>query len=216
VTSYLITAPTQDVVTLDEAKRQLRVTSTSSDELIQAMIDAVVALLDPATSGYLDRALRPQTWEARLPNFPCGEIKLPYPPLMSITSVKYDDLSGVERTLAVTTGYRVIGQGSFSKAAIAPPYLQPWPAARCDFESVRIRFIAGYDADADAGDSLPAAIKQAVHLAVRNLYTLGERSLFESQNTIDGVGEKRWIVSDMASKIIKEATDNLLAPYRVW
>jgi hypothetical protein len=34
--------------------------------------------------------------------------------------------------------------------------------------------------------------------------------------SIAGVSETRWTVSDIASKVIKEATDALLAPYRVW
>lgn len=211
--AYLITAPTADVVTLAEAKAQLRITGTSQDTMIEAMIDAVVAALDPATQGWLDRALRSQVWELRLPHFPCGNIKLPYPPLISVDSVKYDDTGGVERTLTLTSGYRVFGIGQFNKAYIAPPYLQYWPTARCDKESVRIRFTCGYPA---SPDTLPAPIKQAVLLGVRALYSLGERSMFESQSSVDGVGEKRWVVSDAGAKVLQDATDRLLAPFRVY
>ena len=218
--NYLITAPTQDVVTLEEVKAQLRLSTsgTSNDTLLGNIVDAVVALLDPASGGYLDRALRPQTWELRLPSF-CQDGKeqvfLPFPPLISITSVKYDDVGGTERTLALTSGYRLFGAGKVQgKAYLMPPYLQSWPTTRCDAESVRIRYQAGYDNSTD--DTMPAAIKQAVHLSVRNLWNLGERSLYESESVVDGVGSKRWVVSDLAAQVIKDASDNLLAPYRVW
>lgn len=224
----LITAPTQDVVTLDDAKAQLRITDTSQDDLIEALIDASVDLLDPAAGGYLDRALRPQTWELRRNcfqnrfnddyyGFPLGSyepITLSFPPLISITSVKYDDIGGVERTLVLNTDFKVLGSGGTGKQSIAPLYNQFWPVARCYPESVRVRYQCGYDGATT--DLMPKPIKQAIHLAVRSLYTLGERSLYQSMKNIAGVSETRWIVSDVAAKIVKDATDALLAPYRVW
>jgi hypothetical protein len=127
------------------------------------MIDASVDLLDPAAGGYLDRALRPQTWELRLESFPCGEIILPFPPLIAITSVKYDDVAGTERTLTANTNYRTLGSGGTGKQSVAPPYNVVWPISRCYPESVRIRYSCGYDSTTD---TMPVPIKQAIHLAV--------------------------------------------------
>lgn len=209
----LITAPTADVVTLDEVKAGLRITTTADDDLIAALIESAVSNVDPAKGGWLDRALRPQTWELQLDEFPCGEIKLPFPPLISITSFKYDDTGGTERTLAVTTGYRIVGAGSLYKQSLFPPYNTSWPTARCDVGSVRIRFQSGY---AVTPDAMPAPIKQAIILGVRELYSLSERSLFVSRKVIEGVSETQWIVSDAASNVMQAAMNRLLMPYQVF
>lgn len=166
---YLITPPTEDVITLTEAKAHLRVEDASEDADIQAIIDAAVAMLDPASGGYLDKALRPQTWELRLNGFPCNDIKLPFSPLISVDSVKYDDASGTEQTLALTTGYRKF-TGGLGQAIIVPPYNGSWPVARCDLESVRIRFTAGHAASNDASSGALDAVKSAVKLIVGHLY----------------------------------------------
>lgn len=223
----LITPPTQDVVTLDEAKAQLRVTGTDQDDLIAAIISAAVNEFDPAGGGYLGRALRPQTWELRLSSFyqsgtgavrvpsPYATIELPVPPLISIVSVKYDDVDGVEHTLTQNTDFKVLGSGGLGKQSIAPLYGKVWPTTRYYPESVRIKFTAGYDS-AGNPDTLPAPLKQAIHLAARNVYSLGERSLYQSMKTIAGVSETRWIVSDAASTIIRTAVESLVSPYRVF
>lgn len=229
----LITAPTQDVVTLDEAKLHLRLTTTDKDDLIEAMIQAASASFDPAFGGWLGRALRPQTWELRLPAFigasffamypdefalkasPCAAIELPFPPLISVDSVKYYSTAGVDTTLTEGVGFRVLNSGGLGKQSIAPLYGESWPTCRVDAESVRIRFTCGYDGTDDP-DPLPAPIKQAVHLAIRNLDSLGERSMFVSSRKIEGVSETSWFAGDTAAKLIQAATENLLSTYRVW
>src|SRR5688500_12840348 len=178
---YLIEAPTDDVVTLAEAKAQMRIANTSYDAVIEALIQSAVDQIDPAGGGWLGRALRPQTWELRGPCFPywyegCGYhrdpraywTELPYPPLLTVDSVKYDDGDGVETTLTEGVGYRVI-QGGIGRAWIAPIYNGSWPSSvRSDAESVRIRFTSGYEIGS-AGDEMPSPIKQAVILMVKSL-----------------------------------------------
>lgn len=231
---HLITRPDDEVVTLVEAKAQLRETGTSNDDMIQALIDASLAQIDPAAGGWLGRAIRPQTWELRSDVFSCyysgsgysrnfrraHELALPYPPLISVDSVKYDDGNGVEQSLAEGTGYRVFGLGSIGKASIAPIHNGTWPSSvRCDPESVRIRFTSGYPTDfgnSPPTDILPAPIKQAVLLMIKSLWGLGERNLFVSAETVDGVGARQFVVTENAGLVMKSASENLLAPYRVW
>lgn len=210
----LITGPTDSVLTLADCKTALGITDTSQDDMITALIDAVVGSLDPATGGYLGRALRPQTWEYRLDGFPDGEIEIPYPPLISIASIKYDDTGGTEHTLTVDTDYKLIGSGDFDKARIAPPYQQIWPIARRYPESVRIRFQSGYAATPT--DNLPKAIKNAVALCVRSLLNNAEQNLYLSQKSVQGVGSRSYVVSAAANAAIQQATDSLLASYRVY
>jgi uncharacterized phiE125 gp8 family phage protein len=219
----LITAPTVDVVTLAECKTGLGIAGAGQDAMLPGLIAAAAGVLDPAWGGWLGRALRPQTWELQLSGFPdCEQIKLPYPPLMSVDSVKYDNGVGVEQTLALGAGYRVFGLGGHRKAAISPPAGGSWPAARCDRGSVRIRFTAGYpvaagaDPGPEAPEKMPAPLKQAVLLGVRMLLSSVERNLFLSEDTVEGVGTKRYVVSDAANKQIEAATGSLLANYRMF
>jgi uncharacterized phiE125 gp8 family phage protein len=208
----LVTAPTAALVTLTEAKAQLRITGTSEDTLVQGLIDAAVAQLDPGLGGWLGRALGAQTWEYRLNGFPWPDkpIFLPYPPLVSITSVKYDDTSGTEQTLALTTGYRLFGQGGLTKVCLMPPVSGCWPQSRFEPESVRIRYACGYST------TIPTPVKQALLLTIRQLYDIGVRSAFLTGDVVFGVGSKQFQVSPTASQAVQSAAETLLSTYRVY
>lgn len=228
---HLITPPTDDVVTVDEARAQLRLSDSITDAMIGALIKAAVDQLDPAGGGWLGRALRPQTWELRSNGFPygylgsgytrdfhtgCGAFELPYPPHLLVEHVKYDDGDGVEQTLVEGTGFRVIELGSIGKAYVSPVYNGSWPTSvRSDVESVRVRFMSGYEISTGA-DPLPPPIKQAVLLMAKHLLGLGERNLFVSAESVDGVGSKQFVVSENAAMVMKQASESLLSTYRVY
>lgn len=219
----LITAPTADVISLANVKVALGISSTSQDGMLQAALNATIAQLDPSFGGWLGRALRPQTWELRMPSFysstemlerwKCyGAIELPFPPLISITSVKYDDSNSVEQTMP-TTDYRVLGSGTLGKQAIAPIYGGVWPSTKCDTESTRIRFQCGY---ATSPDALPPSIGQAVALSVRSLLSDAERNLYLAREDVPGVRGRQWVVSPAAGEVIQKSISGLLSTYRVW
>jgi uncharacterized phiE125 gp8 family phage protein len=209
----LITAPTDAVVTLDDFKAQMR-DPGDDDDFLQAVLDAAVAQIDPAGGGWLERALRTQTWELRLDRFPAHEIRLPYPPLIAITSVIYTDTGGTTQTLAATTGYRVIDGGRSGKSFLRPPYNGCWPVSRCDSDAVKIRYTCGYALT--PSDSMPAPIKQAVLLMGRALYDIGKRDMTLSQDTVVGVRSRSYAVTAEAAQLARQAAENLLSTYRVW
>ncbi|UEM09020.1 head-tail connector protein [Bradyrhizobium barranii subsp. barranii] len=199
MTAILITAPDTDVLTRDEVKRHLRVDFDDDNDLIDGMTQAAVDQVDPAGGGWLGRALRPQTWELQLAGFwqadccsddyPLGAIVLPYPPLISIDSVTYLDSAGATQTLASVSGYRVLGQGSIKRQAIAPPFGQSWPATRNDAGSVKIRFTCGYpvanpDADPAVVDRLPAPVKAWLKLYIGALYQNRESFVSDSRQQV--------------------------------
>jgi uncharacterized phiE125 gp8 family phage protein len=213
----LITPPTADVLSRDDVKKHLRVDFDDDNALIDGMIAAAVNQLDPAGGGWLGRALRPQTWEVRLPSFwqhDCFDhrygvdaIVLPYPPLISIVSVKYDDPAGLEQTLDDEgIGFRLLGLGSFQKQAIAPPYQTCWPSARCDSESVRIRFTSGYPVAAAAHDDVAAVVDRlpAPILVWLKLY-IG--SLYENRESMADGG----LVAELPPHIMQ-----MISTYRVY
>jgi hypothetical protein len=228
----LITPPTAAVMTLEACKAALGIVGAGQDAILAAALNATVAQLDPAEGGWLGRALRPQTWELRLPGFvdhgcrhpryDAGAIALPYPKLISIESFKYDDAGGTERTLALNTDFRILGAGTFGKQAVAPLYNRCWPIARCDAESVRIRFQCGYAAavDADPGpeaaDELPASIPLAIALGVRMLISNAGANLYLALDRVEGVGEKRYAVTAAANELLQTAMQNLLSTCRVY
>src|SRR5262245_32745258 len=166
----LITAPTVEPLTLAETKQHLRVDHDDDDDLIAAYIAAAVSYCD-GEYGFLGRALVTQTWELVLDNFPLHEIKIPLPPLQSVESIKYDDSAGDEQVVA-TDSYWV-------DAASEPGWIVPatagWPTAVLDaVNSVRVRFVAGYDPTTDSPPdyraNVPRAVKQAMLLQVGQFY----------------------------------------------
>jgi hypothetical protein len=233
----LITAPTADVMTLANCKAALGITGTDKDAVLTPALAAVVNQLDPASGGWLGRALRPQTWELRLPSFSEHEhhhrhytqhaIALPFPKLISVVNVKYDDPSGVEQTLIQGTDFRVLGIGTHGKQAIAPLYLKYWPLARWDAESVRIRFQSGYAPAIAAdpqhvppivavADEMPSAITEAIALGVRLILSNAANNLYVSLDRVEGVSEKRYIVSAAVNELVRSTMMDLLSTYRVF
>jgi len=154
----LASAPAEQPVTLDEAKKHLRVLNTAEDTLISALVMAATAHLE-GRSGILGRALVTQTWEMRIDCFPWRRIELPMPPLQSVTSLKYIDDAGVEQTMP-TADYVVDAQHMIGR--IRPAHGTQWPSTLDDEGAVRITFVAGYG----AAGAVPQPIKQAILLLV--------------------------------------------------
>ena len=205
------------VVSRDACKAALNITGTGQDGMIDAAIAAVVAQLDAGFGGSMGLSIGVQGWELQLTSFfdhrrhwrhtAHNSIVLPNGPLIGIDSVKYIDQSGVEQTLTKDIDFRVIGMGG-RKQYIIPMFNLQWPLARCDDASVRVQYTAGYDGTVNV---LPPSIAQAVCLGVRALLNVTERNLFISQDSVEGVGEKRYIVGGGAGDVINKAIGNLIA-----
>lgn len=173
----LVTAPATEPISLAEAKGHLRVDHTDDDATITFLITASRQYVD-AISGWLGRALITQTWELVIDAFPTGQaqccwpaapvmatssiaIEIPFPPLQSVTSIKYFDVAGIEQTMPATD-YVV-------DTVSAPGWIVPvtsWPATLAAINAVTIRFIAGYG---PAATDVPAPIRQAL-LLMTGLY----------------------------------------------
>jgi uncharacterized phiE125 gp8 family phage protein len=161
----VISAPAAPAVSLAEAKAHLRVDHSNDDGLIESLIKAATQHLD-GPQGSLGRALITQTLELRLDCFLfSGPITLPYPPLGSVTSVKYVDQNGTEQTVS-TDVYRVIGGGA-GLSRVDLKYDQSWPSPRSQREAVLIRYTAGYGT---TSTDVPEAIRAAIKLHVGVLY----------------------------------------------
>lgn len=159
----LVTAPADEPLSLEEAKEHLRVSVTDEDELIRALVIAARERAEQETR----RALVTQTWEATGRFFP-NVVRLPKPPLRSVTHVKYFDTANVEQTLDASTFYKVSAPAGpqAEPGRISLRYGQVWPSAYAEDDVITVRFVAGYG---DAED-VPWTIKQGMLLAIGHWY----------------------------------------------
>ena len=89
MTPVLVTAPTAEIVTLEDMKAHLSVTHDAEDGLIEALTAAAVAYLDGWT-GVLGRCIAEQTWRVTLEA--AGAYVLPMP---DVTGAETDYGAGV-------------------------------------------------------------------------------------------------------------------------
>ena len=171
----LITGPTGEVLTLDEAKDHLVVDHTLDDSLIRALIQAAVTQAEDLTN----RRLLTQTWRLYLQDWPSGdEIILPYGQLQSVTSVTYLDDDGVTNTLAATT-YTVDTDSEPARIVLEDD--ETWPTESLyPANAIIIEFVCGYGAQTKtaitaASNASPIVIGKAGH----GLST-GDRVVIES------------------------------------
>lgn len=202
----LKTPPAAEPLTAAEVRARLGLSDSVSDAMLTPLIKGAREKLD-GWSGWLGRALITQTWVLYLPAF-CASVSIPLPPLQQVVSVKYIDADGVEQTLDAAS-HRVI--------AGSRPVLQfksdtALPATAFSADAVRIEFRAGYG---DGGASVPEPIRNAMVLDVHLQLSMTARNLFLSQDKVEGVSSKSYVVGGNAGAVIDAAVAALISNYRV-
>lgn len=130
--------------------------NTTDDPTLLRLISAARG----AAEQELGRSIALATWETYLDAFP-DEIKLAWPPILTVVSVTYIDMNGDSQLLA---------PASYSLDSKSEPgwllaaWDTDWPATRDVANAVTVRYTAGY------GASCPEWIKQWMLLAVRAMY----------------------------------------------
>lgn len=179
----LVTPPTTKPLTVAEAKAALDIGYTEKDPLITGLIAAATTYLDGWT-GILGRALCEQTWRQDYDGFVCWSrlrdrsrdrhyygvrLRLPVAPVISVTSVKYTDVSGIEQTIA-SGNYTLKNDDRGSYVEFLTSYV--FPTLFVESASVRIAYLAGYAdvAGTPKTSSVPDAIKQAMLLLIRQWF----------------------------------------------
>jgi len=181
----LVTGPTVEPVTLDEAKAHLRLDIADDDGLLAGYILAARRWVE----GQTHRALAPQTWDYVIDyawpyKFSRQWIELPLNPVMSVTSVSYVDDSGVTQTLA---SYQAACRENGSY--IVPTYDQTFPTVRRQPGAITVRFVAGYE-------NVPSELKHAIMLLAGHFY------------------ENREAASAKALIEVPMSVEALVSPYR--
>lgn len=194
------------LVTASVAKLQAPVLSGEPDARVTALLAIAQGEVERSWVG---RAFGEQTLELSTCAFD-SPLRLPYPPLKSVTNVRYLDRAGVEQTVPPSS-YVVQGVGT-SSGRIALARGASWPDHGYSSEAVRVLYIAGYAAN----DPDLEPVRHAIVLGATLLRSLSTVDLALRSESVDGVGSQTFTVSDAAEKLMRSAAESLLQKYRVY
>lgn len=185
----LITAPSVEPVTLEEAKAHLRVSNSYEDDLISALIVSAREFVE----GYTGRALITQTRKVYMDRF-YPVISLPYPKLQTVSSIKYIDENGTEQTVDSSI-YREFSSDYTSQIILKDS--EDYPDTESEPKVVNIEYICGYG---DAADSVPQGIKQAMLLQIGGWFRHRESIYYAAIGTVAGLPEPLDVVRSLLDK----------------
>lgn len=184
----LITPPTEQPVSLDEAKEHLYVTDDDHDQDIRRKVKAATVFCQRRVPGH--RQFMAATYDASMADFPIGDqrITLPFPPLHSVVKIDYYNSSGtlVQSTAAgstfSSTGWIVV------KPTDKPGYIEPafnkvWPTTRERPDAVTVRFVAGSTTTQTVSDDA----KLAVLTKLEHLWDPERVTAADAEKTVDGL-----------------------------
>ena len=157
--------PTSEPVSVADMKQHSRIYISDDDGIVLAYISAARAFAEV----YQNKQLLPATYRLKFDWFPSWTIKIPFPPLASVTAIKYLDTGGNLQTLA-TTEYLV--DADSVPGRITPAYAKIWPVSRIQISAVEVDFVAGYP---DAG-SIPQTTVQAIKMLAAHWYEQREET----------------------------------------
>lgn len=157
----LVTAPTEEPISLEEAKLQCRIDEdlTADDQQIRDTIKAARVYCE----NFRRQKFITQTWDLFMDSFP-GSFTLPIGPVQSITGVYYTPDGDSEQT--VNSSNYVTDLVS-QPARIVLATAGRWPSdSLTPVNGVKVRFVAGYG----AATAVPDDVKAAIKLLVGHLY----------------------------------------------
>lgn len=157
------TAPSAEPILSAEAKLWLKLDSDTTDDTIVASLIKAARIYCEAITG---RALITQTWYYYLDSFPYENfIKLPKPPLQSVTSIKYTDSNGTLTTMSASD-YSVDTDSFVGRIVLN--YGKSWPVATLATKNpIVIEYICGYGA---AGTNVPDDILTGIKVDIADMY----------------------------------------------
>lgn len=138
MTSELIRPPAQLAVTIELARKNLRVDGDYLDDLITMWVEGIIE----DAEHELGRSLINQGRLLTLDAFPIsGSIKLDRPPLVAVDSIKFFDPDGQQQTLD-PAGY-LADRGKLPGWVVPAPGCA-WPATQGRIGAVMVEYTCGY------------------------------------------------------------------------
>lgn len=146
----LITPPSQEPVSLEEAKLALRVDGDADDAHIQSLIKAARVMAEE----YVRRAFVTQTWQLQYDLYAPSVVALPRGPVKEVSFVKVITSDWTETIVAPESYYLSAGQESliFDAAPMG--------------QIVQVQYVSGYGEPAD----VPEPIRQGILAHVVGMY----------------------------------------------
>lgn len=196
---YVPAVSTSDIITLQDAKDQLNITSSTSDPELQFFVSAASASVSQRLGSVAGSPVRDETYDGGSPT-----IMLRSTPVASVSSVTESFGSSIVYTLTnqpLGTGFDAYGytvdlvSGLLTRRAsgVAVPFAY-------GIRNVHVVYVAGYS-------TVPADIQQALRLLVQHMWeTQRGSSRRPGQNTADEYdprGSYAW----------PRRVEELLAPY---
>jgi len=188
MTSYLLSGPALEPVTLDEARNFLRVDDIAEDGFITTLITAARLHIEGTTG----RVLISQTWRVIADDWPLDRtIVLPVAPLISISSITVYDNDGVPNTLPLA---QFQPETSTAPARI---FLPPQISGASDLRKhngIEIDYVAGFG-------PLASDVPQDLRHAILSLVGYW----FEHRDAVVIAG---------SGSVVPQGFDRLMAPYK--
>ena len=173
----ITTQPTIEPVSRTEAKLHLRIDHATEDDLIDRLITtARIQCEDIAGRSFITR-----TYTAKFDLWPRNDwMRLPFPPLISVSSITYTDEDGNTATYAANN-YIVDTYSEPGQLVIKTD--STWPDVTLqEVNGITVVYTAGYGALAS---DVPAHYRQAVLLMVGHLYENREAVLVGNVNATE-------------------------------
>jgi uncharacterized phiE125 gp8 family phage protein len=147
----VVTPSTEEVVSVLEVKKHLKIDYSDEDGLILDYIQAATEYGET----YQRRTFTTKTLACSFTGWPCGRIELKRGPIQSISSVKYYDVDGVLQTVA-SSNYWL---DYLNQACVINPTFNLPAAQNYRPGSVVVQYVAGYGTDPKL---VPASTRQAI------------------------------------------------------
>lgn len=161
-------APSGELLSTEDAKRHLRIESGDLDTEVQSLIRVARDYCERFTQRTLRATV---TRTQKLNEWWCESIRLPWPPLIAVSSVTYYDADNASQTLA-SSNYHVQlstdGGGRIvwtDDADLPDLYVRP--------DAITVTFTTGYTSIDSATAALPPVALQAMKTKLTELWGAG-------------------------------------------
>lgn len=186
---YTISAPASEPLTLSEAKAQLRIEASYTDD--DALISMLIAAAREKFEAETGRALVERDVTVYYDEWPTDDtLALPIYPLAGTSWVRYTDEQGDTQTIDADD-YTVDGVGQMPRIQLKPDILAP--AVGKYPNAVQVLYVAG-------SSSVPASAKQSMLLALTMLYE--RREDMNLKDLAAGIRSMHWLAFNHRANLL--------------
>lgn len=181
--SVLVTSSTGEPVTLTEVKQHLRISTASTAEGDEEVLNSLIKASRERIEDITNRKIMKQTWDCYYDEWPANKtIEIPYTPLIGVkstsTGITYKKPDGNTTTMSSTKW--VIDTVS-EPGRVCLDYNEGWPTDTLhNVNPIRVRAIVGYGTtSAGSIAMIPNGIKLAMKMLIGHWFENRENSIVQ-------------------------------------